>query len=91
MSKVLITGGCGFIGSHLVELCVARGFNVVVFDRYNPSNDWGCLEKSEYKDDIEVILGDVRDYDSVSKVMAGCGVVFIWRRLWGYHFHMSHH
>ena len=76
MSRVLITGGCGFIGSHLVELCVARGFDVVVFDRYNPNNDWGLLDKSEYKDDIEVILGDVRDYDSVSKAMAGCGVVF---------------
>jgi len=76
MSRVLITGGCGFIGSHLVELCVARGFDVVAFDRYNPNNDWGWLDKSEYKDDIEVILGDVRDYDSVSKAMAGCGVVF---------------
>ena len=76
MSRMLITGGCGFIGSHLVELCVARGFDVVAFDRYNPNNDWGWLDKSEYKDDIEVILGDVRDYDSVSKAMAGCGVVF---------------
>ena len=34
--KVLITGAEGFIGSHLAELCVEKGFEVVVFDRCNP-------------------------------------------------------
>jgi NAD dependent epimerase/dehydratase len=74
--NVLITGATGFIGSHLTELCVERGFKVVVFDRYNPNNHWGWLEESNYKNDIEVILGDVRDYDSVSKAMEGCDAVF---------------
>ncbi len=76
MVKLLITGATGFIGSHLAELCVEKGFNVVAFDRYNPNNNWGWLEESRYKDDVKVILGDVRDYDSVSKVMEGCDVVF---------------
>ena len=76
MIKLLITGATGFIGSHLAELCVERGFDVVAFDRYNPNNDWGWLENSEYKNDMEVILGDIRDYDSVYKSMAGCDVVF---------------
>ena len=74
--RVIVTGATGFIGSHLVELCVELGFDVVAFDRYNPNNHWGWLEDSEYKNDIEVILGDVRDYDSVSKAMAGCDTVF---------------
>ena len=74
--KILITGATGFIGSHLSELCVEQGFNVIAFDRYNPNNHWGWLEDSEYKNDIEVILGDVRDYDSVSKAMKGCDAVF---------------
>ena len=73
---ILITGATGFIGSHLAELCIEQGFKVVAFDRYNPNNDWGWLEDSEYKNDMEVILGDVRDYDSVSKAMADCDVVF---------------
>ena len=76
MKKVLITGGTGFIGSHLVELCVENGFDIVAFDRYNSDNNWGYLEYSKYKNDIKVILGDIRDYDSVFKAMYGCDYVF---------------
>ena len=76
MKKALITGATGFIGSHLAELCVQQGFDVIAFDRYNPNNHWGWLENSEYRDDMEVILGDIRDYDSVSKAMEGCDAVF---------------
>jgi len=73
--KVLITGATGFIGSHLAELCIERDFDVVAFDRYNPNNNWGWLENSKYTPSMEVILGDVRDYDSVSKAMEGCNGV----------------
>ena len=76
MKKILITGATGFIGSHLAELLVEKGFNVLAFDRYNPNNDWGWLEGSPVKNDVEVILGDIRDYDSVQKAMNGCDAVF---------------
>jgi len=76
MNKILITGATGFIGSHLAELCVREGFNVVAFDRYNSNNHWGWLEKSCYRNDIKVVLGDIRDYDSVYKAMKGCDAVF---------------
>lgn len=75
-NKILITGATGFIGSHLSELCVEKGFQVVAFDRYNPNNHWGWLEDSKYKKDMNIILGDVRDYDSVTKAMQGCNMVF---------------
>ena len=74
--RVLITGAAGFIGSHLAELCVELGYDVIAFDRYNPNNQWGWLEHSELKNEMEVILGDIRDYDSVSKAMGGCNTVF---------------
>ena len=53
MEKILITGATGFIGSFLAELCVEQGYQVVVFDRYNPNNDFGYLESSKYKNDME--------------------------------------
>ncbi|MBT5068747.1 MAG: NAD-dependent epimerase/dehydratase family protein [Candidatus Marinimicrobia bacterium] len=74
--KILITGATGFIGSHLTEFLVEKGFNVIAFDRYNSNNDWGWLENSKYKNDFQVILGDIRDYDSVSKSMVGCNAIF---------------
>tara|TARA_Y100000294_G_scaffold164940_1_gene172082 strand:+ start:304 stop:564 length:261 start_codon:yes stop_codon:yes gene_type:complete len=39
MEKILITGATGFIGSHLTELCVEKGYEVVAFDKYNPNNN----------------------------------------------------
>lgn len=75
MRKVLVTGGTGFIGSHLVEMLVRSGFQVKVFDRYNPNNNWGWLEDSPLKGDFEVILGDIRDFDSVSKSIKSMDVV----------------
>ena len=72
MKTVLVTGGTGFIGSHLSEMLVKKGFSVKVFDRYNINNDWGWLETSKYKNEIEVILGDIRDFDSVSKSIKSC-------------------
>lgn len=74
--KIVITGGKGFIGSHLAEYMIEAGYKVLVFDRYNSDNNWGWLENSKYKNDLEVILGDIRDYDSVHKAIKGCDAVF---------------
>lgn len=76
MSSVLITGAGGFIGSHLAELCVERGFSVRAFVRYNSKNDWGWLESSIHKKNIHVITGDIRDLDSVASAMKGREIVF---------------
>ena len=71
-NKILVTGATGFIGSHLVEFLVKNSYNVIAFDRYNISNNYGFLENSKFKNDIEFVLGDIRDYDSVNKVMKRC-------------------
>ena len=73
--KILITGAAGFIGSHLTEYFIKRGYKVVAFDRYNPNNSFGWLDKSPYKKKVECILGDIRDYDSVFKAMKNCDSV----------------
>ena len=76
MKKVLITGAGGFIGSHLVEECVGNGLDVIAFLHYNSKNSWGWLESTPLKDEIEIIQGDIRDFDSVSIAMEGCDTVF---------------
>jgi NAD dependent epimerase/dehydratase len=69
--KILITGSAGFIGSHLVEKCVELGFDVKAFTHYNSTNSFGWLDNSAVRNDIEVVSGDVRDYDSVFNAMKG--------------------
>lgn len=68
-NKILVTGAAGFIGSHLVENLVKNSHNVIAFDRYNTDSNFGWLENSKYRKDIEFVFGDLRDFDSVSKVM----------------------
>lgn len=76
MLKILITGAGGFIGAHLTELLVENGFNIRAFVRYNSKNNWGWLEDSKVKKEIEVINGDIRDFDSVYNAVRGTDVVF---------------
>ncbi len=76
MTNILITGAGGFIGSHLAERCVELGYNVRAFVHYNARNHWGWLETSPLKASMEVISGDIRDFDAVFDATQGCGAVF---------------
>ncbi|NCC96614.1 MAG: NAD-dependent epimerase/dehydratase family protein [Synergistales bacterium] len=74
--KTLVTGAGGFIASHLVEKLVDQGHEVRAFVRYNSSNSWGWLEDSPCRDSIEIISGDIRDYDLVQAALKGCDTVY---------------
>ena len=76
MKKLLITGGTGFVGSHLAEKAVKKGYKVIVFDRYNPNYNLGNLANSTLSKNIEFIFGDIRDYDSVVKAVSKVNYVF---------------
>jgi dTDP-glucose 4,6-dehydratase len=73
MKNVLVTGADGFIGSHLAETLVRRGYNVRAMVLYNSFDSWGWLDDSprEIRDAIEVVAGDVRDQGFVRGVMKG--------------------
>ncbi len=75
--RILVTGADGFIGSHLVETLVRRGYPVRAFVYYNSFGSWGWLDDapSEVKDRIEVFAGDIRDPHGVRRAMEGCDVV----------------
>ena len=68
--RILVTGAGGFIGSHLVEHCLAEGADVVALVRYNSRNAWGWLEEIGDQPRLEVVTGDVRDFDSAKIDMA---------------------
>jgi len=74
--QVLVTGAGGFIGSHLSERLVELGARVRAFVHYNSLGKWGWLDASPYKDEFEVIAGDIADRDSVRKAVQGTKVVF---------------
>lgn len=77
MKKVLITGADGFIGSHLVEALVTRGYSVRAFVLYNSFNTWGWLDKvsPEILKNVEIFSGDIRDPHGVKVAMKGCNFV----------------
>lgn len=76
MKKILVTGAAGFIGSHLTELLVSKGYKVTAFDRYNSYNSFGWLDNSKFKKKINFILGDIRDFDSVYKASKNQDIIF---------------
>lgn len=76
-STVLVTGADGFIGSHLTEALVRRGYKVRAFVYYNSFNSWGWLDHcgEDVKGKFEVIAGDIRDPYGVKTAMHGCDAV----------------
>lgn len=78
MKKVLVTGADGFIGSHLTESLLEKGYDVKAFTYYNSFNTWGWLDTlpKEKLDQIEVFSGDIRDPNGVREAMKGVDQVF---------------
>ncbi len=75
--KILVTGSEGFIGSHVVELLVNKGYSVKAHVLYNSFNSYGWLESlsKDLKNNIEIVMGDVRNFDSVKNSIKNCNRV----------------
>jgi len=76
--KALVTGADGFIGSHLTETLVRRGYEVRAFCYYNSFGSRGWLEQSDrdIADGVEYFMGDIRDPNGVREAMKGIHTVF---------------
>jgi UDP-glucose 4-epimerase len=66
----LVTGGCGFIGSHLAEALIANGSNVVVLDNLSTGH------RSNLTEAAELVVGDVRDHSLLARASQGCNGIF---------------
>lgn len=73
--QILVTGADGFIGSHLTELMLERGYKVRALAQYNSFNNWGWLEQIHHPN-LEVVTGDVRDNNFCRELTRGCDTVF---------------
>ncbi|OPX32254.1 MAG: nucleoside-diphosphate-sugar epimerase, partial [Gemmatimonadaceae bacterium 4484_173] len=68
--KVLITGGAGFIGSHLGDLFLSRGYEVTAYDNLDKQVHGENPERPAYLNrEIELVVGDVRDADLFSRTL----------------------
>jgi UDP-glucose 4-epimerase len=65
VSRVLVTGGAGFIGSHVVDRLVAAGHEPRILD----------IRPSEHHPDVDIVLGDIRDLDVVRRAAKGCDAI----------------
>ncbi|WP_417512929.1 NAD-dependent epimerase/dehydratase family protein [Minwuia sp.] len=65
MADWLVTGGCGFIGSHLSDALIARGDRVTIVDDLSTGN------RSNPPADAEIVVGDIRDADLMNRLMQG--------------------
>ena len=73
MSRVLVTGGAGFIGSNLVQALLERGDDVRVLDNFSTGSRANLASLGR---DVEVVEGDLRSYERVHTAVRGAEVVF---------------
>lgn len=76
--KVMVTGADGFIGSHLTEELVKKGYQVKTFVYYNSFNTWGWLDTlpENIMSNVEIFQGDIRDPNGVEEAMLDVDAVF---------------
>jgi dTDP-L-rhamnose 4-epimerase len=77
MSKhVLITGGAGFIGSHLADALLEQGARVRILDSLAPQVHGGATRPDYLAADVELVVGDVRDAAAVRRALSGVETVY---------------
>ncbi len=73
--KIFVTCADGFIGSHLCERLVQRGYAVKALTQYNSFNSWGWLDHSSLVGAMEIFAGDIRDPNGMRTAVKGCDAV----------------
>lgn len=70
--SIFLTGGAGFIGSHIAESLVSQGYKVAIYDNFSSGRNENLRK---IKNDIKIIKGDILDYNKLEASMAGFDIV----------------
>jgi len=77
MQKILVTGGAGFIGSHIVDALIGKGHQVRVFDNLDRQvHGEGCKRPEYLNENAEFVNGDIRDREELKRALKGIEIVF---------------
>lgn len=74
--KILVTGGAGFIGSHLVDALISKGHQVRIYDNLEPQTHSGAKKPKYLNKKAEFIKGDVRNKSDLAKAVNGVEAVY---------------
>jgi len=74
--RVLVTGGAGFLGSHMVDALLERGHEVRVFDNLTEQVHGAGVRPDYLASEAELVRGDMRDLDAVREAVAGVDVIY---------------
>ena len=72
VGRILVTGGAGFIGSHLVDALLGKGYKIRVLDNLSTGKVANLPIENP---DLELVVGDVANSAVVEQAMRGCGAV----------------
>ena len=75
IKRVIVTGGCGFIGSHLTDLVLNKGFKVIVLDNFSTGNPKN-LEQHRDNPNLKIVYVDISKDKEIEKYFKGVDIVF---------------
>jgi dTDP-L-rhamnose 4-epimerase len=76
-SRILITGGAGFVGSHLADELLEHGYEVRALDNLSPQVHGAAQQRPDYlAEEVELMVGDVRDPGAVQRALVGVDAVY---------------
>src|SRR5205823_4781298 len=73
MPRCLVTGGAGFVGSHIVDALLTDGHDVRVLDNFSTGDPRNLFHVAR---EIEIVEGDLRSFERVLTAVRGCDVIF---------------